>query len=94
MCTTSHSHQHGCPGLHMDIGDLGGGAHGAEVITCDNPGNFYYLIFVHESTRVTHSNSLTGSGVRIALYGITGQVVRFDTLPIDPHGHSRCVTTY
>ena len=85
MCTTSYSNKNGCPGVHMDI-DSSGGDNGAEVITCENPTNFSYLMFVHAHGVVS---SLASSGVRLALYSITKQMAAFNVPTIDPTGASR-----
>ena len=103
MCTISQNNKHGCPGLHMEIESTGDDT-GAEVITCDhkNPGSFYYLIFVQDSTTYkmsrtfeVHDHSthlhdmLANSGLRTSLYGNTGEVLRFNVPTTDPDGHSR-----
>ena len=87
----------------MEIESTGDDA-GAEVITCDhkNPGSFYYLIFVQDSTTYkmsrtfeVHDHSthlhdmLANSGLRTSLYGNTGEVLRFNVPTSDPDGHSR-----
>ena len=91
MCTTSYNNKQGCPGLHMDMEILGGEDNGAEVITWDNPGNFYYLLFVHDFSN-DPIHYLNSSGVRVSLYSITGQVTRFTVPTVDPHEHTRWMT--
>ena len=94
MCTTKYSNKHGCPGLHMDVDVLGGGDSGAETITWQDPGNFYYLMFVHDYSN-DHVHSLTQSGAHVALYGNSqDQVTRFKVPADEATGHGRLVEQF
>ena len=87
MCTTNHDHVQTCPGLQSAINPSEGGAtviwgHGGH-------GNFYYLLFVHDFSSQP-DQSLTNSGVRVALHGAgVGQVAYYTAPAGDTAGHSR-----
>ena len=92
MCTISFNNKNGCPGLFMDMDSLSGDS-GAEVITCSEPSNFVYLMYVQVSDpfkkRTLVKLSLASSGVRMAIYHIAGDVARFNVPDSDPNGNSR-----
>ena len=92
MCTISFNNKNGCPGLFMNMDSFSGDS-GAEVITCSNPSNYVYLMYVKVSdllkTRTLNKLSLASSGVRMALYHVSGEVARFNVPDYDPNGDSR-----
>ena len=79
----------GCRGLHMNIQTSGGGGAGGETITWSRPADFFYLMFVHDYSN-NHVHPLTSSGLRVALYSVSGQVARFNVPKVDPSENSRC----
>ena len=94
MCTTNYNEKRGCPGLYMDIDSLGGWDKGAEVITVDQPGDFYYMVFVHDHDHdhdltTSHEAFLARSKAHVALYTGNGEAARFDVPTIDTSGDGR-----
>ena len=87
MCTINYKNKKGCPGLIMDM-DSSEGDNAAEVITCDHPSNFFYLIFVHNHDH-DHVNLLVRSGVYMALFGNSKQVEHFHCPTIDLYRETR-----
>ena len=65
-----------CAGVHLEIHSSGGGTTGTEVVSWQQPGDFYYLMFVHDySPSLLHP--LAGSGVQLALWSPTGSIYRY-----------------
>ena len=92
MCTTNYNRKRGCPGLYMDIDSLGGWDKGAEVITVEQPGDFFYLVFVHDHEHehnLSTSHDLARSEAHVAIYTGSGKVDHFDVPTTDPSGDGR-----